>query len=240
MTLQLSFLGGAGTVTGSKFLVEHGDRRLLVDCGLFQGYKTLRLRNWAPFPVDPTPDRRRHSHACPSRPHRLFAAAREAWLRGTCLLLAIDGGVLQNPAAGLGLPAGEGRRVRQPAWLLQAQAGAAALHPAGCHPGAGPAGAGRLRSAACRARAARQCSCAASGTSSGRPRCSSTGTARVSSSPATSAAMATRSWSIRCRSSVPTISSSNRPTAIAATTGAIPRKPWTRSSARPLAVAARW
>jgi len=51
--LRLSFLGGAGTVTGSKFLVEHDDRRLLVDCGLFQGFKTLRLRNWAPFPVDP-------------------------------------------------------------------------------------------------------------------------------------------------------------------------------------------
>jgi metallo-beta-lactamase family protein len=52
-TLRLSFLGGAGTVTGSKFLVERGDHRLLVDCGLFQGFKTLRLRNWARFPVDP-------------------------------------------------------------------------------------------------------------------------------------------------------------------------------------------
>jgi metallo-beta-lactamase family protein len=51
--LQLSFLGGAGTVTGSKYLVEHGNRRLLIDCGLFQGLKALRLRNWAPFPVDP-------------------------------------------------------------------------------------------------------------------------------------------------------------------------------------------
>jgi metallo-beta-lactamase family protein len=53
LTLRLSFLGGAGTVTGSKFLVERGDRRLLVDCGLFQGFKTLRLRNWARLPVDP-------------------------------------------------------------------------------------------------------------------------------------------------------------------------------------------
>ncbi len=53
LTLRLSFLGGAGTVTGSKFLVERSDRRLLVDCGLFQGFKTLRLRNWARFPVDP-------------------------------------------------------------------------------------------------------------------------------------------------------------------------------------------
>ena len=51
--LKLSFLGGAGTVTGSKYLVENADHRLLVDCGLFQGFKALRLRNWAPFPVDP-------------------------------------------------------------------------------------------------------------------------------------------------------------------------------------------
>lgn len=51
--LSLSFLGGAGTVTGSKYLVERGARRLLIDCGLFQGYKSLRLRNWAPFPFDP-------------------------------------------------------------------------------------------------------------------------------------------------------------------------------------------
>lgn len=53
MSLNLSFLGGAGTVTGSKYLVEHGDHRLLVDCGLFQGFKALRLKNWAPFPVEP-------------------------------------------------------------------------------------------------------------------------------------------------------------------------------------------
>ena len=51
--MQLSFLGGAGTVTGSKYLVDAGDRRILVDCGLFQGFKQLRERNWAPFPVDP-------------------------------------------------------------------------------------------------------------------------------------------------------------------------------------------
>jgi metallo-beta-lactamase family protein len=52
MSENLTFLGAAGTVTGSKFLVEAGDRRLLVDCGLFQGFKSLRLRNWAPLPID--------------------------------------------------------------------------------------------------------------------------------------------------------------------------------------------
>jgi metallo-beta-lactamase family protein len=53
MSLMLSFLGAAGTVTGSKYLVENGNHRLLVDCGLFQGFKALRLKNWAPFPVEP-------------------------------------------------------------------------------------------------------------------------------------------------------------------------------------------
>ena len=50
---SLTFLGAAGTVTGSKHLLEVNGKRLLVDCGLFQGLKELRLRNWAPFPLDP-------------------------------------------------------------------------------------------------------------------------------------------------------------------------------------------
>ena len=50
---ELSFLGANATVTGSRHLLEAGGARVLVDCGLFQGYKTLRLRNWAPFPVPP-------------------------------------------------------------------------------------------------------------------------------------------------------------------------------------------
>jgi metallo-beta-lactamase family protein len=43
---KLTFLGAAGTVTGSKYLIEAEGKRLLVDCGLFQGLKQLRLRNW--------------------------------------------------------------------------------------------------------------------------------------------------------------------------------------------------
>ncbi|HEX6056793.1 MAG TPA: MBL fold metallo-hydrolase, partial [Intrasporangium sp.] len=50
----LTFLGGAGTVTGSKFLVEHAGRRVLVDCGLYQGEKQWRSLNWEAPPVDPT------------------------------------------------------------------------------------------------------------------------------------------------------------------------------------------
>ena len=53
MSLKLSFLGGAGTVTGSKYAVEHENHKVLVDCGLFQGFKALRLKNWAPFPIEP-------------------------------------------------------------------------------------------------------------------------------------------------------------------------------------------
>ncbi|WP_068878729.1 MULTISPECIES: MBL fold metallo-hydrolase RNA specificity domain-containing protein [unclassified Phenylobacterium] len=50
--LSLTSLGGAGTVTGSKHLLQSQGRSLLVDCGLFQGQKALREQNWAPFPVD--------------------------------------------------------------------------------------------------------------------------------------------------------------------------------------------
>ena len=49
--MRLTFLGATGTVTGSKYLLSAGSRHVLVDCGLFQGYKELRLRNRAPFPI---------------------------------------------------------------------------------------------------------------------------------------------------------------------------------------------
>ncbi len=51
--MNVSFLGAAGTVTGSRHLVTAGTKRILVDCGLFQGLKTLRLRNREPLPFDP-------------------------------------------------------------------------------------------------------------------------------------------------------------------------------------------
>ncbi len=49
--MQLRFLGGAGSVTGTKVLVERDGHRLLIDCGLFQGLKQLRLHNWSAMPV---------------------------------------------------------------------------------------------------------------------------------------------------------------------------------------------
>ncbi|MDC7708633.1 MBL fold metallo-hydrolase RNA specificity domain-containing protein [Vogesella indigofera] len=51
--MHLTFLGAAGTVTGSKYLLECSGRKILLDCGLFQGYKQLRLRNWAGLPFAP-------------------------------------------------------------------------------------------------------------------------------------------------------------------------------------------
>jgi metallo-beta-lactamase family protein len=50
MKLTLRFLGAAGTVTGSRYLLTAGNTHILIDCGLFQGVKNLRLRNWTPLP----------------------------------------------------------------------------------------------------------------------------------------------------------------------------------------------
>src|SRR5262249_60176481 len=50
---KLTFLGAAGSVTGSKYLLEAAGKKLLVDCGLFQGTEDLKERNWNPLPIDP-------------------------------------------------------------------------------------------------------------------------------------------------------------------------------------------
>ncbi|MFL6214963.1 MAG: MBL fold metallo-hydrolase, partial [Blastocatellia bacterium] len=49
----LQFLGATQTVTGSKYVLEAGGARAIIDCGLFQGYKELRQRNWEPLPINP-------------------------------------------------------------------------------------------------------------------------------------------------------------------------------------------
>ena len=51
--MQIQFLGATGTVTGSKYLVTAAATTVLIDCGLFQGFKQLRLRNWSRLPVNP-------------------------------------------------------------------------------------------------------------------------------------------------------------------------------------------
>ena len=53
MNLTIKFLGAARSVTGSKYLLDEGEQQILVDCGLFQGQKELRLRNWDKLPIDP-------------------------------------------------------------------------------------------------------------------------------------------------------------------------------------------
>ncbi len=52
-SVQIQFLGATNTVTGSRYLISNSNTKLLVDCGLFQGFKGLRLKNWAPFPIPP-------------------------------------------------------------------------------------------------------------------------------------------------------------------------------------------
>jgi metallo-beta-lactamase family protein len=109
MTATLEFLGAAGTVTGSKFLLEIQGRRVLVDCGLYQGLKELRRRNWEPLPVEPrsiehlilTHAHIDHSGYLPRLDRDGFGGAVHA-TRGTADLLKIllpDSGRLQEEEA---------------------------------------------------------------------------------------------------------------------------------------------
>ena len=50
---RITFHGATGTVTGSKFQLEIDGKNLMIDCGMFQGLKANRLKNWEPFPVNP-------------------------------------------------------------------------------------------------------------------------------------------------------------------------------------------
>ncbi len=109
MSVSITFLGGASTVTGSKYLVRHGAETLLVDCGLFQGYKQLRLRNWNPLPVAPGQiDAVILTHAHLDHSGYLPLLAREGYgghvhaTRGTrelCAVLLPDSGHIQEEDA---------------------------------------------------------------------------------------------------------------------------------------------
>jgi metallo-beta-lactamase family protein len=106
---ELSFLGGTGTVTGSKYLLRSGTASVLVDCGLFQGLKTLRLRNWAPPPVAPkdvdavvlTHAHLDHSGYLPRFMRQGFAGPVHAspGTRDLCAILLPDSGHLQEEEA---------------------------------------------------------------------------------------------------------------------------------------------
>lgn len=105
---RLRFLGACGTVTGSRFLLE-GEERLLVDCGLFQGERALRRRNWEPLAVDPASlDAVVLTHAHLDHTGYLPVLVREGFRgpalasTGTCALASIvlrDSGHLQTEDA---------------------------------------------------------------------------------------------------------------------------------------------
>jgi len=107
--MELTFLGGTGTVTGSKYLLRAGEAGVLVDCGLFQGLKALRLRNWAPPPVEPkevgavvlTHAHLDHSGYLPRFIQQGFAGPVHAspGTRDLCAILLPDSGHLQEEEA---------------------------------------------------------------------------------------------------------------------------------------------
>jgi metallo-beta-lactamase family protein len=107
--MHLTFMGAAGTVTGSRYLLEHDGKRVLVDCGLFQGLKQLRLRNWDALPVEAsTIDAVVLTHAHIDHSGYLPALARHGFggpvfateaTRDLCALLLPDAGHLQEEDA---------------------------------------------------------------------------------------------------------------------------------------------
>jgi metallo-beta-lactamase family protein len=136
--MRIEFLGATGTVTGSKYLLEHDGRRLLVDCGLFQGLKQLRLRNREPLPIDPasidavllTHAHIDHSGYLPSLVAQGFAGpvyCTQA-TRVLCALLLPDSGRLQEEEADRANRHGYSRHKPALPLYTQAQARAALKH----------------------------------------------------------------------------------------------------------------
>lgn len=107
--MKLQFLGATGTVTGSRYLLSDDRHRLLIDCGMYQGVKNLRRRNWNPFPVDPaTIDAVVLTHAHIDHSGYLPALVKNGFkgkiycTRGThelCEVLLPDAGFLQEEEA---------------------------------------------------------------------------------------------------------------------------------------------
>ncbi|MCO5106507.1 MAG: MBL fold metallo-hydrolase [Burkholderiaceae bacterium] len=107
--MKLTFAGAADTVTGSRYLLDSGGRQILLDCGLFQGFKKLRDRNWAAFPLPPREiDRVVLSHAHLDHSGYLPALVRDGFrgqiiateaTRELCEILLRDSARLQEEEA---------------------------------------------------------------------------------------------------------------------------------------------
>ena len=131
--IRLTFYGAAQTVTGSKYLLEADRARILVDGGLFQGLKSLRLLELAAAGDAAGDDSGRGCHACAHRSHRLFATAGARRLSRADLLHAGDGRFDGDHAVRRGQEPGRRRRLRQSQRRLETQTGAAAVRGARCH-----------------------------------------------------------------------------------------------------------
>ena len=215
--ISITFLGAARTVTGSKYLVESNGTRIMVDCGAVPGAQGAARAELA-GPAGPRVEHRGdRADARAPRSLRLPAAAGVAGIPRPGVLHAGHAGPLQDRAARRRAAAGRRRGVRQPAQLLEAQAGAAALHRSRRLPRRVAAPADRLRPAdAGRGRHRSRLH------QRGPParlvvRADARSTDGPCSSAATSDALDGRCCPIRRRSPRRTTSWSNPPTAIACT-----------------------
>ena len=77
--MKITFLGAVGEVTGSRYLIEHNDAKILVDCGLFQGDRMLTQRNWT-VSCRCSNYSSNFFNACPCRPYRLYSTLSKKWL----------------------------------------------------------------------------------------------------------------------------------------------------------------
>ena len=78
--MKIIFLGATEEVTGSRYLIEQNNVFMLVDCGLFQGDKKLRARNWDSFPIDPKTIQAIVLTSCTHRSLRLHSLINKKWV----------------------------------------------------------------------------------------------------------------------------------------------------------------
>ena len=237
--MKLTFLGAARTVTGSKHLLDTGSAKVLVDCGLFQGLKELRERNWRDLPVkaaDITAVVLTHAHLdhCGYLP-RLVAQG----FRGRIFCTPGHPGSLPHRAARLRAHPGRRRGQRQPSLGTRST-------PRRCRSIPRPMPSARSRccsrsatTAPCRSRTVWRSISSTPATCSARRTRGCAPAGRPSSSAATLAASAVPCSRIRRWSRKPTTCSSNRLTATACTKRTTMGRSWRKPSKPPSNAAAR-